>query len=584
MAKNDVEAKVRLVVDSKTYNAALRQANKEAKEFRKQQRDAFKGTGDDISKGFSSAIGVISKLAPALSAGAAALSVARKAMQENQSITDEWARATASAKSIYEGFVNSLVTANFGGYLSNMDEIISRAREAADALDALGTAQIFTDKAMTEFDLAIRRARLVIKDPNSTAEQRKAAGESIQEAQAGQLKHVKELMNFRMQAFAANLANQLATNNMPYKMANFIEKGEDGLYQIRKGSDFEKFYGSLEAYNRWNAIYLREKALRGQTYTSFEPDERGRMTKKKRHMGQMSDFEYQRLRAFMERSDEDLKESFALYQSALQAMSRVLTAQTENVEYLNRANGLTGGGGGGAGKGIVAQEGSIAYVQEQMKAATQEYEHAVTDAERKAAETRLAVLNEELNILKTGRGGEMGTTATGSLAALNVSMDGITPPKWRAGVKNYNELSATSNKSIETIKNLSDVINELGIVSNIVSPEVSKMINVLFKVIQMAAPSIPGPFGAILSVVGGIFGGGFATGGIVGGTSYKGDKLTAQVSSGEMILNRQQQRNLLSLASGGGGTPTVTGVEVHGDKMILLINNTLRGQGKHTIG
>ena len=37
---------------------------------------------------------------------------------------------------------------------------------------------------------------------------------------------------------------------------------------------------------------------------------------------------------------------------------------------------------------------------------------------------------------------------------------------------------------------------------------------------------------------------GFATGGIVGGTSYTGDKLTARVNSGEMVLNAEQQANL----------------------------------------
>lgn len=37
---------------------------------------------------------------------------------------------------------------------------------------------------------------------------------------------------------------------------------------------------------------------------------------------------------------------------------------------------------------------------------------------------------------------------------------------------------------------------------------------------------------------------GFATGGIVGGTSYTGDKLTAHVNSGEMVLNAEQQANL----------------------------------------
>lgn len=43
---------------------------------------------------------------------------------------------------------------------------------------------------------------------------------------------------------------------------------------------------------------------------------------------------------------------------------------------------------------------------------------------------------------------------------------------------------------------------------------------------------------------------GFATGGIVGGTSTSGDKILVRVNSGEMILNRQQQARLFSIADG----------------------------------
>lgn len=44
--------------------------------------------------------------------------------------------------------------------------------------------------------------------------------------------------------------------------------------------------------------------------------------------------------------------------------------------------------------------------------------------------------------------------------------------------------------------------------------------------------------------------GSFADGGIIGGNSYSGDRLTANVNSGEMILNNQQQGRLFQLANG----------------------------------
>jgi hypothetical protein len=45
--------------------------------------------------------------------------------------------------------------------------------------------------------------------------------------------------------------------------------------------------------------------------------------------------------------------------------------------------------------------------------------------------------------------------------------------------------------------------------------------------------------------------GDYASGGIVPGNSYSGDNLTANVNSGEMILNQEQQANLWNLINNG---------------------------------
>ena len=77
-------------------------------------------------------------------------------------------------------------------------------------------------------------------------------------------------------------------------------------------------------------------------------------------------------------------------------------------------------------------------------------------------------------------------------------------------------------------------------------------------------------FGSIKSMIGGKF----AEGGIVGGTSYSGDKLFAMVNSGEMILNKRQQGNLANMIGGGGQ------VEFHisGDSLVGVLNNKQRKQ------
>ncbi len=52
--------------------------------------------------------------------------------------------------------------------------------------------------------------------------------------------------------------------------------------------------------------------------------------------------------------------------------------------------------------------------------------------------------------------------------------------------------------------------------------------------------------------------GNYANGGIIPGTSTSGDRLQANVNSGEMILNQKQQANLFKQANGAGGGGSVT--------------------------
>lgn len=79
--------------------------------------------------------------------------------------------------------------------------------------------------------------------------------------------------------------------------------------------------------------------------------------------------------------------------------------------------------------------------------------------------------------------------------------------------------------------------------------------------------------------------GSFAEGGIVGGSSYSGDKLLARVNSQEMILNSRQQRNLFNLLDTGtmpqrGVTNVqVTGV-VRGTDLLLVQKNTNKVRAK----
>ena len=73
--------------------------------------------------------------------------------------------------------------------------------------------------------------------------------------------------------------------------------------------------------------------------------------------------------------------------------------------------------------------------------------------------------------------------------------------------------------------------------------------------------------------------------GIVGGSSYHGDRINARLNSGEMILNKRQQKNLFDLLDmdvmpqRGGTNVTVSGV-IRGSDLLLVQKNTNKVRSK----
>ena len=68
---------------------------------------------------------------------------------------------------------------------------------------------------------------------------------------------------------------------------------------------------------------------------------------------------------------------------------------------------------------------------------------------------------------------------------------------------------------------------------------------------------------------------GYAEGGIVGGDSTHGDTILARLNTGEMVLNKRQQRNLFNVLDNGGvgGGYTESTVKIKGSDLYLAMKN-----------
>lgn len=570
-SSSNVDVKVTIGVNSKEYRAGLRAANQETKEFKRQQKEMLKTAG--IDKGYESIVAAAKKVAPAISAGAAAMAVANKAMKENQTFTDEWARITEGARATFESFVDSLVNADFSGFFNNMGEVINTAREAADAIDNLDTTKIFSNLALSQINLDASKYRYVLRSKTATAEEKEAARQGLIATRDRQMSVALDQKDANLQAFAAQLASYVTRKGYGVSGADFLNTGEDGRLTIKEGSLFQKYYGDLATYRQWDALYKQEKAARG---LRAELDLNGRVIGYSKGKGNMSDEAFAELEAFLELSDEKLKEVFGYYQQGLNDLKSVYDAMASDSRYIT-ATAVGGAAGVKASAAAVLPAGSIAAKNQELAEARKAVEYATDDAARVTAQKLVDALEKELERMKNPL--YYGNVATGGLDITRTQLTGL------RGVNNTQPIAAETDAAKENAKatemaaegivTLTDTIGQLGLLSNVVSPEVQQVTRVLGSFLQMIGSKIGGPWGMALQGVGALVGS-FAGGGIIGGTSYKGDSLLAAVNSKELMLNTYQQKKLLDMINSGGGGAADISYVIKGEDLYVTMSNYKR--------
>lgn len=592
MAKSNVDYRVTLGVESKAYKQALREVNRENREFKKQAREAFKQSKLDADNGFGGIVAMAKKLAPAISAGAAAMKVAQTAMQENQRFTDEWARITESAKATYESFVDSLVNADFSYFFENMGHIVEAAREAADALDNLDTTKIFSDLALSQIQLDASKYRYTLRSKSSTEEEKAAAREGLIATRDRQMQNALDNKDANMQAFASKLANYVSRKGYAASASDFVETGADGRLQAKKGSLFEKYYGDLATYRKWDAIYKEEIAARKKTYTSIDP-KTGAIVRM-RGWGNMSDAAFEELRAFLELSDDKLKEVFGYYESGLNDLRQVYDAMASDSRYISAGVASATKGGGSAGSSAkVYEEGSIGWLEERIAKYREDLKAATAQLAMDEANYWIARYERELEPLKKasesfsgatqgaiGSGiGLQGLSSYGAMKTTNLALFS-SKPAVKGEVEANEDLVDSAEIATEGLALVSDSLNTLGLTGKIADVGLKKTINFMGRALSFVGGIIGGGVGKALQIGGGIVGS-FDSGGIVGGTSYRGDKLPAMVNSREMILNATQQKQLFDMINGGASGANTATVVVRGEDTYISLRNYGRRTGKY---
>jgi hypothetical protein len=571
MAKTDVL--VRMKADTKEYDANIQKARKQLERFGEDNLSA----GGVLKQLSGNLIGVAAKFASFGAAASAAMKLAKDAFFNNEQQLDEWGRVVQSSESLYKGFLNALNTGDISGYLNNINNIVSAAREAYNALDELATYNAF-NKA----NIAGARANMA----GAIADYREGKGskEAVNSASQELIKQLEVRQQKEQEAYEKGIAN----------LARQRGVSPADLLKVMTGS-----YGSFKELKDLQFTGRGKKVVGSGMYalvvdTAIPANERERLAQAVKNL-----------------NDTEIDNIQSLAESAKMTQVEIDNQRKMVARILKGGSGgSTGGSGGGktTKQEVDAVTGSIDAQAKKVQELQKAWRAAATDSAREDYRKRIEEAQFALDIMMGKTSGIPGMNyGLGDLAGKGGSglfqsplfqqtkFDKGSP--WQLDEKTIKAVSEYyDRKTNETTANLTKEVGNIaggisGILGGIESlgidlPDGMKdvlsgiqgVIGILTSIstIVTAIQTIAAADTLIPFARGGIA---HAANGFVPGNRYSADDIPVAVSSGELILNRAQQGALASqLQNNQQRGPELA--RVSGEQIYVAMSNYLRRSGK----
>ena len=191
---------------------------------------------EDLAGKFGMNVGQLLKFGTAAGTVTAALKVGKDAFFENESTLDEWGRTVQASQSLYSSFLTALNNGDISGFLSNMSQIVSAAKEAYNAMDELNTNNAFAQR--------------------QDAQNRAGYQEALEQYKLKPTKENKAKLDQANKAVVANLQKQYKETEKAYiKGLRSI-----GTNQGLKGKDLQNF---VNLFANSTDRYALQKAKQG---------------------------------------------------------------------------------------------------------------------------------------------------------------------------------------------------------------------------------------------------------------------------------------------------------------------------------
>ena len=574
----------RLLLDTKDYDSKIGKAKK---------------SSDDFASNLGGKAAVaVGKFAAGVGIAMGGVEAFNKTINSTQALGDAWANTLSSCRGTVDAFFRSLALGDWSAFEGGILSTLSRMREVAALKDTLDDAKLSMGFETRQFESEYVRLEGIIDDMTKSKGVREAAFADMQ----------KLIADFRTKVEATGTgAAETLVKEMNAKFGKDFTLGDIKKYITEVNNEFLNTE-TLQRLNKYK-----------ETLSKFEPGgsravEGGYVVTEKQYKEMNAELE--KMRLLQQDNDEgrramvaDLEYIEELYKRIAEFEKRSLEKQNK-VSALNKPTGRAGNAGALAtGKTETLVAGSLAALDAEIAVLQKAYANAATEAARRAAWEAIDELQQKKGLIELQARvtmPEVGDGKSGSLADL---AGGLVYGKIDLG----KQIEANGEYKDSILDVVSAVGSLTGSFSAGASTAVSYFSSVVSGVLQASAAiaamipikekdsaanakmAVTGAAASAAStpIVGWLMAGAavasviaamtnipkFAEGGVVGGSSYVGDKLLCRLNSGETVLTQAQAGRALAMMDGGRAVQVTGDVKLNGKDIYITLRNYLLSSG-----
>lgn len=626
----------RLLLKTNDFDANLNKSKKNVNEFQ-----------SDIAKMSGVAVSGVMKFAGVLGIAVTASEGFNKVMNSSQTLGDEYARTMDGLKGGVDQFFYSIGSGDWTPFMNGLSETIRLAREAYNAMDQLGNTKMSFSYFDAKNQAIVQEQITILKDKDSTEEQKKAARELLDKTLKDQEEIVGQYKRRSNNAVRAMVKAAIGLDGVDVSgidIDKVLKLDVSSAGDEQKAQLAKQYKDFVDEYDRLKAKFTTYETVGSgmNVHTVATTDAKALGEAISPMLAKYQDaIQYNAI--LVKKSDEWLQNLINV-SAAAEAAGRNLSSMTKT------ANRASQSGTGGNPPKEKPKEGSIAWYDSEISdlnkkliAETDMHARAtiqatINELEQKKVKLKFVVDQEAFKIAH----GEM---KDGALPIpIKPTYDKV-PTHGKTGkdfkLPKHDPLFKKEDIDLnqEYAESLANISGVVGSMSGLFDDNTASVLQwgvsflstvgqAIPKILEMAGANeveaetarksaianMSAAGGEVLKAHAGIPFVGialglagvaaiiaamssmpkYATGGIVPGTSFTGDKVPALLNSGEMILNGSQQSNLFRMLNSGlygslsqkiapSGNDDIrlySDVEIKGDRIFLALHNHIKKTGK----